>query len=775
MHETSVPHVHQQCGMAERANRTIQEHVACLIHQRDLPKFLWAEAARHVCVTLNRLPVREQTDVTPYEQWKGVKPDVSELRIWGSEAYGLVHPETRKGKKLAPRAKKGIFVGYGDSMSKLKLYHPEDHKFTFYRDVKFNEQLVQALVPVSASGVDSEKKSETPDQRRGKGRPAGTRNYAKFKDQPVRRSARHASATNSSASQNIPVAANIPREEQEDVQTSDEEEEEEDQDDDHASASGSDTEFEDCSLAALSAFAEVDHLPRNYAEAISSENKDDWIRAMKSEMMSHQKNETWVLVSRPRDRKVIKSRWVFSVKRKPDGTLIKYKARQVAKGFSQIEGVDFTDVFSPVARHSSIRAVLSLSASLNMKMLQFDVCTAFLYGDLHEEIFMEQPDGWTDGTDRVCSLKKGLYGLKQASRQWNEKFSNFLKQNGLQQSGADPCVFFAGDESVTMILCLYVDDGLVCCRSQQQMDRFIRSLKQVFDVTTGPVSCFVGMEIEQKKDAVAVHQSGYIRKMLIRYGMENCKPVSTPAEAKIKLQKPTGSASGSNDAMKDIPYREAVGSLLYAAVVSRPDIAFVVAQLAKFVDCPAPEHWSAAKRVFRYLKGSIEQRIVYKRSCNVLTGFCDADWGGDLDSRKSTTGFGFMLNGGPVSWKSRKQQSVALSTLEAEYMAMAETTKECIWLRALMQDLGFAQRKKTVIKVDNQSAIALAENPEFHERSKHIDIRYHFVRDAEVRGCISFEYVSTHNNPADVFTKALVAQKFDACKHMMKLTSGPSH
>lgn len=564
--------------------------MACLIHQRDLPKFLWAEAARHVCLTLNRLPVRGAEHTTPYEQWKGEKPDVRGLKIWGSETYGLIHPETRRGKKLDSRAKKGIFVGYGESLSQHKLYHPQDHKFILYRDVDLNEQIVPAEIPVSESDETPDQKETGTVQRRGKGRPAGSKNYDKFKGQPVRLSKRQAAQSSQTS---------VPEGESGSASGSDDEKDHEDPD---SSASGSETEFEDCSYYALTAAMDTDQVPRNYGEAVSGAEKDHWMSAMQSEMNSHKKNQTWSLVHRPNNRKVIKSRWVFSVKRKPDGSLIKYKARQVAKGFSQTEGVDYTEVFAPVARASSIRTVLSLSAALNMKMKQFDICTAFLYGDLEEDIYMEQPDGWTDGSDKVCKLHKGLYGLKQASRQWKVKFTQFLGKNGFQRSGSDPCVFMAkGERGIDMILCLYVDDGLLLFRSEEQAGRLFAALKKNFDFTTGPVACFVGMEVEQKKDTVSIHQRGYINKMLVRYGMKDCKPAPTPAEPKAVLRKQTDSATRNKD-MDQTPYREAIGSLMYAAVVSRPDIAFIVAKLAKFVDNPTPEHWTAAKRVRQLIR-----------------------------------------------------------------------------------------------------------------------------------------------------------------------------
>lgn len=511
-----------------------------------------------------------------------------------------------------------------------------------------------------------------------------------------------------------------------------------------------------------------DYIPATFSQAMACDEKEQWNDAMAKEMDSLKQNKTWTLVPRPKGRKVIRSKWVFAVKRKPDGTLIKFKARQVAKGFSQVEGVDYTSVFAPVARSGSIRTVLSLAASQNMKLTQFDVCTAFLYGDLDEEIFMEQPDGFNDGTDRVCRLQKGLYGLKQASRQWNLKFIAFLEKHGLKRSAADPCVYTAGND---MIVCLYVDDGLICCKSDEKMQRLIKDLKKEFKITTSDVSCFVGLEIEQHKDQIIVHQRGYIRRMLEKFQMQDCKPATTPAEGKVKLTKGMAPRSDQERTqMSSVPYREAVGSLMYAAVSSRPDISFIVGKLAKFVENPGPGHWQAAKRVFRYLKGTQDHVIRYKRGCSRLTGFCDSDWVGDQDDRRSTTGFVFVLNGGPIT--SRSQTSVALSTLEAEYMAMSEATKEGIWLRSLLMDLGHEQKDGLSIRVDNQSAIKLCDNAEFHNRSKHIDIRYHFVRDESEKGTISFDYIASQENAADVFTKSLCAPTFNHCLEILKIKSG---
>jgi hypothetical protein len=520
-------------------------------------------------------------------------------------------------------------------------------------------------------------------------------------------------------------------------------------------------------MTALSAYKENMSEPLTYREAVESPESDEWTDAMESEMKSLSENKTWTLVTLPVGKNIVKSKWVFKRKLKPDGSLDKYKARLVAKGYSQRKGIDFCETFAPVARYDSIRTVLSIAASCNMRLMQFDVKTAFLYGDLDEEIFMQQPTGFDDGTGRVCKLHRGLYGLKQASRQWNHKFDAFLQRHGLVKTAADPCVYTGSVNGVRTILCLYVDDGLLCSSSEGVMKKLVKDLQSEFQITTSPASCFVGLEIEQSKDSITIHQRGYLDKILDRFGMKDCKSVSTPAEPGNRRIEICRSSDLTDQKMADVPYRQAVGSLLFAAIVSRPDIAFAVSHAARFVENPGPEHWGAVKRIFRYLRGTINKSIVYRRGNNKLVGYADADWAQDCQDRKSTTGFVFCMNGGPIVWKSRRQTSVATSTLEAEYMAMADAAKECIWLRQLLNDLNWKQREITTIRVDNQAAIRLSLNPEFHNRSKHIDVRYHFLRDEVSKNKMVFKYIASKDNPADFLTKGLSSPAFINCYRIL--------
>ena len=781
--EKSAPRVHQQNGMAERANRTLAEHAACLIHQRSLPKALWAEAVRTVAISFNRMLNRKETEVTPHEQWKGVKPDVSKLRIFGCEAYGFIPPEQRRGKKLAPKSVKGVFVGYGETLTQYKLYFKSEHKFHIFRDVKFAEAVSSSCGipdhPVDESESDPQPAAhehEKEQEKKKRGRPAGAKNFSKFTSEATRQSDRLKKKTEEKGTDADGQEEEVFKDASESPFV-DEQVVDKDADDllkDFGFTCMADNREEnDVPILhyAFTAFKEDQNEPLTYQQAVESENADQWTTAMESEMESLTENKTWTLVSLPPGRKVIKCKWVYKLKRKPDNTIIKAKARLVAKGFSQKEGVDFKETFAPVARYDSIRTVLSLVSALDFHMIQFDVRTAFLYGDLEEEIFMQQPEGFSDGSNKVCKLLKGLYGLKQASRQWNLKFSNFLLSHGLVKSKADPCIYTKNTKGIRTILCLYVDDGLVCSSSKEEMIRLIDDLKSTFEITTSDVSCFIGLEIERQKDSIRIHQKGYISRILNRFGMRECKPQSTPADPKCKLSSEMSAANDhEKEDMRIIPYREAIGSLLFAAIVSRPDIAFAVSKAAKFVQEPGPEHWKAVKRIFRYLKKTMDSCISYANGSCKVTGFTDADWGGQTD-RRSTTGYLFKLNSGPIVWQSRSQSSIALSTLEAEYMAMSDATKECIWIRQLMQDLSCEQKTATVIRVDNQAAIKLSLNPEFHQRSKHIDIRFHFLRDEVNKGKVIFSYIATSEQPADLLTKGLCAPAFNNCVKRIGLSA----
>lgn len=405
--------------------------------------------------------------------------------------------------------------------------------------------------------------------------------------------------------------------------------------------------------------------PVSYEDAISRENSAQWKRAMDEEMTSLLKNQTWELEDLPTGEPVVSSKWIFKSKLQPDGTIKRYKARLVARGFSQTQGLDYFETFSPVVRYESVRAVLAIAAKHDVELAQFDVKTAFLNSPLEEEIYMQQPEGYDDGSSRVCRLKKGIYGLKQAPRNWNNKFKECITSYGLQQSESDPCIFVKNANTDDwIIMSLYVDDGLIACKRKETVDIFVSLLMSEFEATCHDPSCYDGMEITRNRNSkvLCINQQKYISRMLHRFGMEDSKPAVSLMDSSVDL---TACCEDENTE-KRFPYREAVGCLNYIATISRLDISYAVNKLARYSDNPQELHWRATKRVMRYLKGTIDISLCYGGSSDELTGYCDSDYAGELRMRRSTCGYIFLLHGGPIAWSSSLQRITALSSSEAE-------------------------------------------------------------------------------------------------------------
>lgn len=306
--------------------------------------------------------------------------------------------------------------------------------------------------------------------------------------------------------------------------------------------------------------------------------------------------------------------------------------------------------------------------------------------------------------------------------------------------------------NTVIYLALYVDDDLVLSPSINAIEDLLTNLKTCFKITMDNAEEFVGVQIVREKDKIKINQAPYIKRLLERFNMNNAKPVKTPSEPGVYLQ------TSDSDIKTKYPYREAVGSLIFLSTVSRPDICFAVNQVSRFINNPNEKHWQAVKRILRYLKGTIDFVITYEKTNSVfkLVGYTDSDYAGCIETRKSTSGYIFMLGNAPITWSSQRQSVVALSTTEAEYIALALGAKEAMWLKSLLHELGFDQRP-VELNVDNQSAIKLAKNPEFHKRTKHIDIKFHFVRDMCSEGDIKIVYVDSKNQIADMLTKSLTS------------------
>lgn len=513
------------------------------------------------------------------------------------------------------------------------------------------------------------------------------------------------------------------------------------------------------------------HDPLTRGEALSSPRATDWKKAMQCELDSLAENEVWTLADLPKGKKAVGSKWVFKTKTGKDGEVIRYKARLVARGFSQIPGCDYDETFSPVVRGESLRAMFALSAQEDMVIHQMDVETAFLNGNLEEEVYMMQPEGSQQrGREQmVCKLHKSIYGLKQSPRCWNQVLDEHLKDIGFNQLASDPCVYRSARETM-LLIAVYVDDLLVAGRNTKQISAAKESLSRRFRMhDLGPLQHFLGILVQQDRSRgqIWIGQPAYITKMLHNFGMEESKPVSTPSDSNSKLTKRTEEEEPAVQAQ----YQAAVGCLLYLSTKTRPDVAFAVGNVARFCSDPSQTHWSAVKRILRYLQGTIELGILYQQEVQPCIGFSDADWGGSLDDRKSTSGYLFMWNKGAVSWRSQKQKCVALSTAESEYVALASAAQEAIWMAQLIGDMTAEGAREMEILEDNQSAIEMSSNPKYHGRTKHIDIRHHFIRDQVEQGNVRLTYCPTKEMVADLLTKSIPADQFKSLRRRMGVRS----
>ncbi|KAG8481971.1 hypothetical protein CXB51_026890 [Gossypium anomalum] len=441
--------------------------------------------------------------------------------------------------------------------------------------------------------------------------------------------------------------------------------------------------------------------PSNYSEAVSCEDSEKWIFTMQEEMESLHKNRTWDLVKLPKGKKVVRCKWVFKKKEGTPGVEEpRYKARLVAKGYSQIPGVNFTDVLSPIVKHSSIRALLV--AMHNLELEQLDVKTVFLHRELEEDIYIQQPEGFivSEKEDYVCLLRKSLYSLKQTPRQCDGSF---------------------------VYLFLYVDDMLKAAKDKGEIRKVKAQLSEEFEMKDlGPVKKILGMEIlrDRKASKLYLSQKGYIEKVLCRFNMQSAKPVSTPLVAHFRLSSALSPQSDDEiEYMSHVPYSSAIGSLMYAMVCSRPDLSYAVS--------------------------------AFGRTKDGVIGYVDADFAGDLDRRRSLTGYVFTIRGCAISWKATLQITVALSTTEVKYMAITEACKEAIWLKGLFSELNEDLQISTIF-CDSQSAIFLTKDQMFHERTKHINVRYHFVRDIIARGDIVLSKLRSICSDRDPIAKGLI-------------------
>lgn len=491
--------------------------------------------------------------------------------------------------------------------------------------------------------------------------------------------------------------------------------------------------------------------PRTYNQA---KHHSHWVEAMNKELEALEANNTWELTLLPKGKRSIGSKWVYKTKLNPYGTIERHKARLVATGYQQIEGEDFTQTFSPVAKLATVRVLIAVATMKNWPLSQLDVNNAFLHGFLDEEVYMTPPPGYSKAKHgEVCKLRKSLYGLKQAPRQWNKELSKFLHSQGFQQSKQDYSLYTRRQDGEFLALLVYVDDILLTGTSTSQMDAIKLALDEALTIKDlGSLHYFLGMEAYKTKSGKFLSQKKYIQDILTDSGMVDCVSSPAPLPAGLKLSIDDGDLIAEPDI-----YRRLVGRLLYLGL-TRPDLSYSVQHLSQFMHAPRVPHLRAVLHVLKYLKGTPDYGMLYSAdSVPTVTAYSDADWSACQFSSRSLSAYAVFLGSNLVSWKTKKQQTVSKSSAEAEYRSMSATASELLWLQGLLEDLQLKPSLPITMYCDNKSAEHLAHNPKFHEKTKHLKRDVHFVREQVEAGFLTTQHVTSQNQLADLLTKPLAS------------------
>ncbi|KAM1078563.1 hypothetical protein ACFX15_025113 [Malus domestica] len=757
----------QQNGVVERKHRHILQTARALHFQSHIPLHFWDECILTSIYLINRIPTLLLSGLTPYEKLFGHPPSYTHLRTFGCLAYATnLHPQ----HKFDARAKKCVFIGYPFGQKAYKLYDLHSKQIFTSRDVTFHEHIFpfhpnphpnphphtdpntvphtdpytdphadpgplpspHVTVPIPShidhhptdpglspgpapvpklptSATDGlDQVSVLP------GGPALSLDPCPPSAQPAAASPaplRHSSRIRVPPTKlhdyvcptiPLPPANSSPSGPRTRYPLSN-----------YLSYQGLSPKYQSF-IAQLSTVLE----PNSYTEAAKHPH---WCKAMDEELQALQANDTWTLSPLPSGKVPIGCRWVYKIKRKSDGSIERYKARLVAKGYTQLEGIDYHDTFSPTAKLVTFRCLLALAATHSWSLHHLDVHNAFLHGDLMEEIYMLPPPGLRrQGENLVCRLHKSIYGLKQASRQWFFKFSQAIRSAGYVQSKADYSLFTKRRGKSFTVLLIYVDDILITGNDLKAID----DLKSFFNTK-------------------------------FRIKDLGSRPASFPMEQNLKLLPDDGHAL--DDPVK---YRRLIGRLIYLTI-TRPDITYSVHLLSRFMQSPQKSHYEAALRILKYLKGTPGQGMMFPSQNSLkLKAYCDSDWAGCPTTRRSTTGYCVFLGNSLISWKSKRQKTVSLSSAEAEYRSMAAACCELAWLQSLFRDLQVQDQGPATLLCDNQAALHIAANPVFHERTRHIEIDCHFVRDKIMEGKIVTGFVPSISQLADLFTKALGKERF---------------
>jgi hypothetical protein len=660
-------HTHlNRMGCSERKNRYLTEMTRSMLFGASLPNKYWGEALLSANHLQNRMPTGGDIS-TPYEKWTGRKPKLDYLRQFGASAYMMIPAEKRR--KLDEKARKLVFVGYPTGTKGYRLLDTATDRIYISRDVIFIEKDPH-VTPTTADeqkpeltldAIEPEESVKIPLEDTTKVS-KNTGDNLQINGEPVRRSTR---ANRGKPPERLIEVVNK------------------------------------VTCEALE--------PKSYSEALTTSDAQHWQQAINEEMESLRHNETWTLTKLPEGKTAVGSKWVFKIKTDETGNVTRYKARLVAQGYSQTYGCDYDEVFAPVAKPITLRLLLTIAGHEGMFVKHYDIQSAYLNGDLSHEVYMKQPEGYeASNKELVCKLNKNLYGLKQGAIEWNRKLHEILTKEGYNQSRNDLCLYSKQQNGKWLYISTHVDDLIVVSADSQMIKDFEEKIsKTVIMKNLGNLQHYVGLQFERDEHGIfSVHQRKYIDEKLREFNLTDSKPSKIPRNTGYQKNQMASEEMKSKEV-----YRSAIGSLQYLAVNTRPDIAVAVSILARHVESPRVKDWTEVKRIFRYLKFTKDKKLklgsAEKASNRQLFCYADADWGSDIQDRKSNSGYCFQFLNSTIMWSSRKQSMVTLSSTEAEYIALAEALKEAVWIRRILEDLNQVVVGPTVVYEDNQSCIRL--------------------------------------------------------------------
>ncbi|WVZ16874.1 hypothetical protein V8G54_009856 [Vigna mungo] len=752
-HQTSCVETPEQNGVVERKHQHILNITRALLFHSHLPTVFWCYAAQHVFL-INQMPTPVLQNDTPHDRLHGSSCDLSILCVFGCLCYA--NTITAHRKKFDDRAVPGIFLGFKRHTKGYLFLNLKNHKVEVSRNVIFHENVFpyhniqktenslclplptnythnyDHLLPFGPTTNDIPLGSSTADRPSGNlitDLPTGSHNTPTDTAQPndncndtsesVRRSSRPRTTPAYLKDYKTNSIVRYPIK-------------------NYFCYNRLSNHYKHTILSITS-----NTEPNSYF--VASKNPE-WVTAMCVELDALQANNTWVLTTLPPNKTAIGCRWVYKIKYNSDGSIDHYKARLVAKGYNQIEGLDYLETFAPVTKLTTVRLLLAIAATKNWTLKQLDVNNAFLHGDLHEDVYMKVPPGLTTSTpNQVCKLQRSLYGLKQAGRQWYAKLHNFLLSHNYNCSTSDNSLFLQHDGQ-------YITDILIVDNNDGEIQRITNLLHSTFRIKNlGDLTYFLGLEVARNSKGIHLSQRKYVLDLLAETGMLDSSPVPTPMVHKHSATNINQSLNGDVAAS----YRRLIGKLIYLTT-TRPDITFAVNHLSQFMSAPTTAHQQATTRILRYLKGTPGTCIHFPCNSTIqLKAFCDSDWATCPNTRRSVTGFTIYLGNSLISWRSKKQSTVSRSSSEAEYRSLASTVCEMQWLTYLLHDLHVTYTTPALIYCDNQSAIQIASNQVFHERTKHIDIDCHIVREKVAAGLIKLLPISITMQIADILTKPL--------------------